>query len=52
MGRRSRSACGFQRDLDAAEFFSLAAIETARRRGDSYPDAEADLAMVRQFKGA
>jgi hypothetical protein len=42
----------FERDLDAAEFFSLAAIKTARRRGDSYPDAEADLATIRQFKAA
>jgi hypothetical protein len=41
----------FERDLDAAELFILAAIEEAKRRGMSYPDAEADLALVRRFKG-
>ena len=40
-----------ERELDAAEFFILAAIEAARRRGmDSYPAAEDDLALVRRFK--
>jgi TIR domain len=39
-------------DLDAAEFFILAAIRAAKRRGMStYPDAEADLEVVRRLKG-
>ncbi len=40
-----------QRDLDAAEFFILAAIRAANRRGmSSYPAAENDLETVRRFK--
>jgi hypothetical protein len=38
-------------ELDAAEFFILAAIEAAKRRGmDPYTDAEHDLALVRRLK--
>lgn len=40
----------FKRDLDAAEFFILAALAEAKRRGIEYPAAEHDLAMVRRFK--
>ena len=39
-----------QRDLEAAEFFVLAAIEQARRRGSGYPAAESDLGLIRRFK--
>ena len=40
-----------ERELDAAEFFILAAIGAARRLGiDTYPAAEHDLALVRRFK--
>ena len=40
-----------ERDLDAAEFFVLAAIDAAKRRGlEAYPAAESDLEMVRRFK--
>lgn len=42
----------FQRDLDAAEFFILAAIAEAKRRGWDYPDAEHDLALVHRYKRA
>lgn len=42
----------FQRDLDAAEFFVLAAIEQTRRRGMDYAAAESDLALIRRFKPA
>jgi TIR domain len=42
-----------QRDLDAAEFFIVAAIEAAKRRGmASYPAAEHDLELVRAYKGS
>jgi hypothetical protein len=40
----------FKRDLDAAEFFILAALAEAKRRGIEYQAAEHDLAMVRRFK--
>ena len=40
----------FRRDLDAAEFFILAAIAQADRRNMDYPEAKHDLALVRQFK--
>jgi TIR domain len=41
----------FGRDLDAAEFFTRAAIATASKRGHaSYPDAEHDLAMILRFR--
>jgi hypothetical protein len=40
----------FQRDLDAAEFFVLAAMEQTRLRGTSYAAAESDLALIRRFK--
>jgi hypothetical protein len=40
----------FKRDLDAAEFFILAAIREAKARGAGYPDAEQDLETVRRFK--
>jgi TIR domain len=40
-----------RRDLDAAEFFVVAAIRAAKRRGmSSYPEAEHDLELVRRFK--
>jgi len=40
-----------ERELDAAEFFILAAIKAAAHQGmDSYPAAEHDLALVRRFK--
>ena len=39
----------FKRDLEAAEFFILAAIAEAKRRGIGYPAAEQDLALVRRF---
>jgi hypothetical protein len=39
----------FKRDLDAAEFFILAALAEAERRGIEYPAAEHDLALVRRF---
>jgi len=37
----------FERELNAAEFFILRAIELAKRAGDVYPEAENDLAFVR-----
>lgn len=40
----------FRRDLDAAEFFILAAIAQADRLEMDYPEARYDLALVRQFK--
>ena len=40
----------FRRDLDAAEFFILAAIAQADRQNMDYPEARHDLALVRQFK--
>jgi hypothetical protein len=40
----------FQRDLYAAEFFHLAAIAAAKKRGMAgYPEAEHDLALVRRY---
>jgi hypothetical protein len=38
----------FRRDLEAAEFFVLAALREAGRRGYAYPEAEHDLEMIRQ----
>jgi hypothetical protein len=40
----------FRRDLDAAEFFHLAAIAQADRENADYPQAENDLALVRGFQ--
>jgi hypothetical protein len=40
----------FERDLDGAEFFIRAALRESKRRGIQYPEAEADLALVRRFK--
>jgi len=40
----------FRRDLDAAEFFHIAALAAAKRQGIAYPAAEHDLELVRQFK--
>jgi hypothetical protein len=40
----------FIRDLEAAEFFIVAAIAEAKRRGISYPAAEHDLALVRRYQ--
>lgn len=40
----------FKRDLEAAEFFILAALAEAKRRNISYPAAEHDLALVRRYK--
>lgn len=40
----------FRRDLDAAEFFILAAIAQADRQNMPYPAAEHDLALLRQYK--
>ena len=41
----------FERDLDAAEFFHLAAIAAAHKRGiESYPAAEHDLELVRRYQ--
>ena len=42
----------FKRDLHAAEFFHLAALAEAKRRGIGYPAAEHDLALVRRYKGS
>ena len=40
----------FRRDLDAAEFFHVAAAAQAKRLGYAYPAAEHDLELVRRFK--
>jgi TIR domain len=40
----------FRRDLEAAEFFILAAIAQADRMQMDYPAAQDDLALVRRFK--
>jgi Flp pilus assembly protein TadD len=40
----------FRRDLDAAEFFILAAIAAADRQGYPYEEAEHDLELVRRYK--
>jgi Flp pilus assembly protein TadD len=40
----------FRRDLDAAEFFILAAIAQADRLKVDYPEARHDLSLVRQVK--
>lgn len=40
----------FRRDLDAAEFFHVAAAAQAKRLGFAYPAAEHDLELVRRFK--
>jgi len=43
----------FERDLDAAEFFHVAAITAAHKRGmASYPAAEHDLELVRRYQRA
>jgi TIR domain len=42
----------YRRDLEAAEFFILAAIVQADRTGIHYPAAQHDLALVRRFKPA
>ncbi len=39
----------YRRDLEAAEFFILAAIAAAKRQGYPYPEAEQDLLLVRRF---
>ena len=39
----------FERELKAAEFFHLRAIDAAKALGGQYPAAESDLALVRQF---
>jgi hypothetical protein len=41
----------YRRDLEAAEFFILAAIAQADRLQMDYPAARHDLALVRRFKG-
>jgi TIR domain len=38
-----------QREPYAAEFFILRALEMTRRKGQPYPEAEHDLALVRRF---
>ena len=38
-----------ERELYAAEFFILRAIEFAKRAGGAYPEAEHDLALVRRY---
>jgi Flp pilus assembly protein TadD len=40
----------YRRDLEAAEFFILAAIAQADRQNIDYPAAQHDLALVRRFK--
>jgi len=40
----------YRRDLEAAEFFILAAIAQADRQNIDYPAAQHDLAVVRRFK--
>ena len=40
----------FRRDLDAAEFFHLAALAAAKQQGIAYPAAGHDLELVRQYK--
>ena len=40
----------FRRDLDAAEFFAVAAIAAAKKQGFRYQEAEGDLELVRRFK--
>ena len=42
----------FRRDLYAAEFFVLAAIAQAERMNMHYPEAEADLELIRRFMSA
>jgi tetratricopeptide (TPR) repeat protein len=39
-----------RRDLDAAEFFALKAVEGARKRGLDYREAEGKLALIRRQK--
>ncbi len=39
-----------RRDLDAAEFFILCAIDQSKREGVSYEAAHYDLEMIRRFK--
>lgn len=39
-----------QRDLDAAEFFILRALDQVEKQGFEYPAAKHDLALVRYFK--
>jgi TIR domain len=40
----------FRRDLEAAEFFILTAIDQAKHQKLNYPAAEHDLALVRRYK--
>jgi hypothetical protein len=42
----------FRRDLDAAEFFVLAAIAQVERLNTHYPEAEADLELIRRYKSS
>lgn len=42
----------FRRDLDAAEFFVLAAIAQAERLNMDYPEAKADLKLIHRFKSS
>ena len=42
----------FRRDLDAAEFFVLAAIAQADRKNMDYPAARADLELIHRFKSS
>ena len=42
----------FRRDLDAAEFFVLAAIAQAERLNMDYPEARHDLDLIHQFKSS
>ncbi len=42
----------YRRDLEAAEFFTLAAIAAATRLGHPYPEAEQDLLLVRRYLAA
>jgi len=42
----------FRRDLDAAEFFVLAAIAQAERMNMNYPAAGADLELIHRFKSS
>ena len=42
----------FRRDLDAAEFFVLAALAQAERLNIDYPEARADLELIRRYKSS
>jgi TIR domain len=41
----------FERDLEAARYFVLAARTAAARQGIDYPDAEQDLALIERYRG-